>query len=990
MRVRKCLDGGCRIVVTELVSNPPICIINVYMPCRNSRTSDDFEAILSEVQEILVKFSSSHAIILLGDMNSSLMCRANNEQDKELKKFCQKNELISMQRGISTFLHVNGKDTAEIDYILLNKKAKLLTSTVRVENFTASNVSDHIPVYIILNVRTSTKSLKPVTVKLRPRWDKCDTMAYEDFISQHLNPFDTPQSDFEFLMSLGHLTSTLKRAACISIPNHRTSKQIKVGPKRIWNSEISEALRRCKELWWQWRQIGEPSDNTHPLVVRQKQAKRNLRKAQRQAAARKTIEKVESIMNSHGSDKEFYRLVKEQRKSKDSSLQFLCVNNKILETPEEVCDGWATHFGSLATPLMNENFDDAVKSNYTDDISRIHNICMRSNQEISPATIEEVQLAIKKLKLNKAADSLDITGEHLIFGGITIINYLRNMVNYVFERKQVPVALKEGLVTPIFKKGDKADPANYRGITVTTVVLKVIEHILNRRHNPILEKSQSVLQKGFSPGRSSMDAALILSECISEANNSKSPLIVAMLDAQKAFDVVDHDTLLRRLFLDGICGGDWLLLQNMYSDLTSVVKWEGTLSCPFVIRQGVRQGGVLSTAHYKRYNNPLLIQLENKFTGAKIGHIRIPHVTVADDLTLMSHSQTEMQSMVPTSGDFANRTRFVIHPKKSCILTYWDKYAQQKSTNYLMNGVEMTQVQHSTHLGIQRESTNKANIAEKISLGRRTAYSLMGAGLHCGNGLKQSVCGKLWTTYVVPRLLYGLEVLNLSRKDISMLEQYQRKALKQIQSLPDKTHSSAVLAMLGILPLECVIHKNMLNLFGRWITSDGIEKDIAVRQLATKTVSEQSWFNEVKYLLELYDLPLPSQLLEEVPSKSKWKRMVNKAIFSAVEEQWRKEIRSSTTLKYINPDSIKVGRAHHVWSSVRNNVHDSRRAQLKCRVLTGTYIPYRVTVQCLTNLQSTLLASCVSKALKQDNTSWLNARLCITYDEISTREYRTM
>ena len=111
-----------------------------------------------------------------------------------------------------------------------------------------------------------------------------------------------------------------------------------------------------------------------------------------------------------------------------------------------------------------------------DDISRIHNICMLSNQEISPATIEEVQLAIKKLKLNKAADSLDITGEHLIFGGITIISYLQNMVNYVFERKQVPVALKEGLVTPIFKKGDNADPANYRGITVTTVVLKVIEH----------------------------------------------------------------------------------------------------------------------------------------------------------------------------------------------------------------------------------------------------------------------------------------------------------------------------------------------------------------------------------------------------------------------------------------------------------------------------------------------------------------------------------
>ena len=248
------------------------------------------------------------------------------------------------------------------------------------------------------------------------------------------------------------------------------------------------------------------------------------------------------------------------------------MNGQILESTSDICDGWATHFGSLATPLENINFDDEVKRNYTDDVNRIHNICLNSAEVFDPASLEEVQLALKRLKPNKAADSLDITAEHLIFGGITTVQYLRNLINYVFEQRHVPAALKEGLVTPIFKKGDKADPTNYRGITVTTVVLKVMEHILNRRHNTFLDKSQSSLQKGFTPGRSSIDAALILSECIDEAKNSKKPPLVAMLDAQKAFDVVDHDSLLRRLYLDGICGSDWMLLQHMYSDLTSVVK----------------------------------------------------------------------------------------------------------------------------------------------------------------------------------------------------------------------------------------------------------------------------------------------------------------------------------------------------------------------------------------------------------------------------------
>ena len=238
-----------------------------------------------------------------------------------------------------------------------------------------------------------------------------------------------------------------------------------------------------------------------------------------------------------------------------------------------------------------------------------------------PVSTSEVQTALKKLKSNKAADCMDITCEHLTFGGTLVILFLTDMINYIFECKQVPSVLKEGLVTPIFKKGDRSDPANYRGITVTTVLLKVIEHVLNIRHNAILDASQSRLQKGFTPGRSSIDAALILSECIAEAKNERKPLIVATLDAQKAFDVVDHKLLLRRLFLDGITGADWMLLRNMYTDLTSAVKWEGSLSSPFVIKQGVRQGRVLSTGHYKRYNHPLLIEIENKFNGAKIGYI---------------------------------------------------------------------------------------------------------------------------------------------------------------------------------------------------------------------------------------------------------------------------------------------------------------------------------------------------------------------------------
>ena len=94
----------------------------------------------------------------------------------------------------------------------------------------------------------------------------------------------------------------------------------------------------------------------------------------------------------------------------------------------------------------------------------------------------------------------------------------------MIKERHVSPVLKEGLLTPIFKKGDKSNPSNYRGITVTPVILKILEHVLNERQNIILLESQSKLQKGFTAGSSSMGAALILTECINEAKNMRKPL----------------------------------------------------------------------------------------------------------------------------------------------------------------------------------------------------------------------------------------------------------------------------------------------------------------------------------------------------------------------------------------------------------------------------------------------------------------------------------
>ena len=199
-------------------------------------------------------------------------------------------------------------------------------------------------------------------------------------------------------------------------------------------------------------------------------------------------------------------------------------------------------------------------------------------------------------------DTMGLCSEHLKLGGQPVTEFVTGMINCLIKAKAVSSVLKEGLLTQIYKKGDPADPGNYRGITVTPVLLKVLEHVIYARHNQILEATQSRLQKGFTNGCSSLNAALILTECINESKNNKEDLLFTTLDTytQKAFDVVDQNSLLRRLYLDGIDGDDWLLIRDLYSDCSSRVKRAGLLSDPINLRQGVRQVGFFKKKPMKR------------------------------------------------------------------------------------------------------------------------------------------------------------------------------------------------------------------------------------------------------------------------------------------------------------------------------------------------------------------------------------------------------
>ena len=96
-----------------------------------------------------------------------------------------------------------------------------------------------------------------------------------------------------------------------------------------------------------------------------------------------------------------------------------------------------------------------------------------------------------------------------------------------------------------------------------------------------LENSQSRQQFGLTKGASPSNAAVMISEAIAENLDEKKPTYITYLDASKCFDVVDHNSMLCCLYEQGVTGKLWKLFENMYTDISSSIKWKKNFQTHF-------------------------------------------------------------------------------------------------------------------------------------------------------------------------------------------------------------------------------------------------------------------------------------------------------------------------------------------------------------------------------------------------------------------------
>nr|CAD2180744.1 unnamed protein product [Meloidogyne enterolobii] len=295
---------------------------------------------------------------------------------------------------------------------------------------------------------------------------------------------------------------------------------------------------------------------------------------------------------------------------------------------------------------------------------------------------------------------------------------LAKMVSDIFrciiDNGQIPQIWKSSLIIPLYKKGEKSDPKNYRPISLTCTLCRILERIIAQQLTKFLEDNKffNKNQFGFLKHRSTTTQLLSTMDDLYNAIQDGYNIDIIYIDFAKAFDTVPINILLDKIESAGIGGRVYTFLKNFISDRNFKIKIGDQLSHNYETFSGVPQGSVLGPLLFLIFINDLPNEIPEN-VGVKL---------YADDVKLyIAHKNgIEREQLNKTLGILEKWTELnglEISPSK-CFALYLGKNNMKREYN--IHGLKVQETECIRDLGLLIDT--KISFNNHINMIIKNAY----------------------------------------------------------------------------------------------------------------------------------------------------------------------------------------------------------------------------------------------------------------------------
>ena len=363
-----------------------------------------------------------------------------------------------------------------------------------------------------------------------------------------------------------------------------------------------------------------------------------------------------------------------------------------------------------------------------------------------------------------------------------------------------------------YKKGDKNDPSNYRGITLCNITSKIFSLLLRNRLNRWSENNDvfSDCQFGFRDNHSTTDAIFILHSVIQKVLSKQAKLWCVFIDYQRAFDSVNREALWYKLIQSGISCKMINMIKCMYGKVQSCVKLSSVnISDFFDVTIGLKQGEPLSPILFLFFLNDIIDNLDfNSLADSDLELLSKYLILFADDIVLFTTNPESLQAQIDSIYQYSVKWGLTINVNKTKVCIFEKRKSNHDQRFYINN--EIVEIVDSfVYLGIKFNHLGTFTDAVKCLHNQALkAYSNL---QYLFDKVRLDIKTKLalFDSMIVPILTYGAEVWGVyNLKDVDKLH---LRFCKHLLGVKKQTPNSAVYGELGRFPLSLVCKERAIN-----------------------------------------------------------------------------------------------------------------------------------------------------------------------------------